>query len=58
MKILHETAYERLGVSHEVEPVMSLCFMSLIVIPDLKITARGLFDLKRFDFVPLEAEEA
>ena len=58
LKILHETAYERLGVSHEVEPVMSLCFMSLIVIPDLKITARGLFDLKRFDFVPLEAEEA
>jgi adenine deaminase len=57
LKVLHDTAYERLGVSREVEPVMTLCFMSLIVIPDLKITTRGVFDVKRFDFVPVEAEE-
>ena len=56
LKELHETAYERLGVSHEVEPVMTLCFMSLLVIPDLKITTRGLFDVKKFDFVPPEAD--
>jgi adenine deaminase len=56
LKTLHETAYERLGVSHEVEPVMTLCFMSLLVIPDLKITTRGLFDVKKFDFVPPEAD--
>lgn len=56
LKALHETAYERLGVSHEVEPVMTLCFMSLLVIPDLKITTRGLFDVKKFDFVPPEAD--
>ncbi len=57
LKVLHDTAYERLGVSHEVEPVMTLCFMSLIVIPELKISTRGVFDVKRFDFVPVEAEE-
>jgi adenine deaminase len=57
LKMLHDTAYERLGVSHEVEPVMTLCFMSLIVIPELKISTRGVFDVKRFDFVPVEAEE-
>ena len=35
---------------------MTLCFMSLLVIPDLKITTRGLFDVKKFDFVPPEAD--
>lgn len=58
LKDLHDTAYRDLGVSREVEPVMTLCFMSLIVIPDLKITDRGLFDMKSFRFVPLEVEEA
>ncbi len=56
LKVLHDTAYERLGVSQDVEPVMTLCFMSLIVIPELKITTRGVFDVTKFDFVPLEAE--
>ena len=56
LKILHDTAYERLGVSQEVEPVMTLCFMSLIVIPELKITTRGMFDVTKFDFVPAEAD--
>ena len=56
LKQLHETAHERLGISRDVEPVMTLCFMSLIVIPELKITTRGLFDVTRFDFVPLEAD--
>ncbi len=56
LKALHEAAHERLGISRDVEPVMTLCFMSLIVIPELKITTRGLFDVSKFDFVPLEAD--
>ncbi|MBR6219812.1 MAG: hypothetical protein IKQ80_04555 [Clostridia bacterium] len=56
LKALHDAAHERLGISMEVEPVMTLCFMSLIVIPELKITTRGLFDVSKFDFVPLEAD--
>ncbi len=58
LKVLHDTAYERLGVSHDVEPIMTLCFMSLIVIPELKISTRGLFDVASFDFVPIEEEQA
>ena len=54
---LHDAAFEKLGISGKVEPIMSLCFMSLIVIPDIKITARGLFDLEKFDFVPLEIDD-
>ena len=55
LKHLHDTAYERLGVSREMEPVMTLCFMSLLVIPELKISTRGLFDVSQFNFVSPEA---
>ena len=53
---LHEVAHQEMGIHRSVEPVMTLCFMSLIVIPEIKITDRGLFDVKKFDFISLEAE--
>jgi len=56
LKDLHETAIQRLGVSADIEPLMTLCFMSLIVIPELKISTCGLFDVRKFDFIPLEAD--
>jgi adenine deaminase len=34
-------------------PFMTLSFMALLVIPDLKIGDRGLFDVKKFEPVPL-----
>ncbi len=52
---IHEKAHEVLGIGGEVEPVMTLCFMSLAVIPELKLTDVGLFDVTKFDFIPLEA---
>lgn len=52
---LHEKAHAELGISANVEPVMTLTFMSLSVIPEIKLTARGLFDYAAFDFIPLEA---
>lgn len=51
---LHEKAHAELGISANVEPVMTLTFMSLPVIPELKLTARGLFDYATFGFIPLE----
>jgi adenine deaminase len=42
-----------LGVTIE-SPFMSLSFLSLSVIPALKITDRGLVDVDRFEIVPLE----
>ena len=51
---LHETASE-LGISGDVDPLMTLCFMALPVIPELKLTDMGLFDVNEFKFVPLEA---
>ncbi len=53
---LHEKAFTELGISSTVEPVMTLCFMSLAVIPELKLTDMGLFDVTTFSFIPVEAE--
>lgn len=37
-------------------PYMTLSFMALLVIPELKIGDRGLFDVRQFNSVPLIAE--
>lgn len=47
-------AFEVLGINRELDPIMTLCFMSLAVVPEIKLTDRGLFDVTKFDFVPLE----
>lgn len=54
LSALVEEAY-RMGVSRAVEPFMSLSFLALAVIPDLKITDRGLFDVKKFAFTEIDA---
>lgn len=36
------------------DPFMTLSFMALLVIPDLKLSDKGLFDVKNFTFVPLQ----
>jgi adenine deaminase len=56
LKALERKAVEELGVSREVDPLMTLCFMALTVIPELKITDMGLFDVGAFRFIPVEAE--
>jgi len=53
---LHEIAHKELGITSEIEPVMSLCFMSLMVIPEIKLTDMGLFDVVEFDFISVDAE--
>ncbi len=54
---IHEKAYAELGICGEVEPVMTLCFMSLIVIPEIKLTDTGLFDVTTFSFMPVQINE-
>ncbi|MDR1862610.1 MAG: hypothetical protein LBQ67_01690 [Treponema sp.] len=53
---LKETTVRELGINADLEPLMSLCFMSLLVIPELKISDRGLFDAGAFKFIDIEAE--
>lgn len=47
-----------MGVSRDLQPFMSLSFLALVVIPELKITDRGLFNVNKFCFTSLEADEA
>jgi adenine deaminase len=47
-------AVRALGVTFP-QPVQMLAFLSLSVIPSLKITDRGLVDVERFELVPLSA---
>jgi adenine deaminase len=48
-----EDATAGLGVSLQA-PFMSLSFLALSVVPELKLTDRGLVDTVRFELVPLE----
>ena len=41
------------GVKKEFDPFLTLAFMALPVIPELKITARGIFDYGKFNFIDL-----
>lgn len=50
-------ARERFGISPDSDAFMTLSFLALPVIPHLKLTARGLFDVGRFEFVPNDAGE-
>lgn len=55
LEILHDIAIKDLKVSKDVDPLMTLCFMALPVIPELKITDKGLFDVVKFEFIDIEA---
>lgn len=51
---IFELAHERLGVNPEIDAVMTLCFMSLPVIPKIKLLDSGLFDVETFSFMDVE----
>lgn len=51
-------AYERFGVTKESDAFMTLSFLALPVIPHLKLTTLGLFDVDSFKFVTADAREA
>ena len=46
------TSAHSIGCTLE-DPFMTMAFMSLPVIPELKVTDKGLFDTNKFDFVDI-----
>ncbi|MEW9081948.1 adenine deaminase [Caldanaerobacter subterraneus] len=48
---LLKIAYDKLKINPDIEPFMALSFMALPVIPKLRITDMGLFDVERFEFI-------
>lgn len=45
------------GITAGIEPFMTLVFLSLAVIPKLRLTDRGLVDVEKFELVPLEVAQ-
>nr|WP_267901265.1 adenine deaminase C-terminal domain-containing protein [Clostridium tagluense] len=50
---LNKIAMEQLGINENVNAFMTLAFMALPVIPKLKITDKGLFDVIKFELTSL-----
>ena len=51
-----QIAHEKLDVQDHIDPFMTLSFMALPVIPRLKLTDQGLFDVDSFTFIPISEE--
>lgn len=51
LKEMMDISYNILGVNKDIDPFMTLSFMGLPVIPKLKLTDMGLFDVSNFKFV-------
>lgn len=52
-----EIGYEDLNVDRNFDPFMTLAFLALPVIPDIKLTDEGLFDVRKFEFVDINVTE-
>lgn len=48
---------EKLNVNKKIDPFMTLAFMALPVIPKLKLTDMGLFDVENFNFIEVYNED-
>lgn len=53
---LYKIGYQMLGIHEQVDVIMTLCFMSLPVIPAIKLMDTGLFDVESFSFISIEAD--
>ncbi|MFA1818810.1 adenine deaminase [Virgibacillus oceani] len=49
-------ALEAIGFQEEFNPFITLSFMALPVIPEVKLTAKGLFDITALEHIPVSAE--
>jgi adenine deaminase len=54
---MYPLAINKLGVNEELDPFMTLSFLALPVIPELKLTDMGLFDTRSFSFTEVSVKE-
>lgn len=57
LKEMLHIAYDKLGVSEKIDPFMTLSFLALPVIPEVKVTDKGLFDVTKFDFMDVSVDK-
>ncbi len=58
LQSMHKTAFDILNINRGIDPFMTLSFLSLPVIPELKLTDMGLFDVKEFRFVDAAVKDS
>ncbi|MED5072661.1 adenine deaminase [Anoxybacillus geothermalis] len=50
-----DKALKAIGANGSFNPFITLSFLALPVIPELKLTDQGLFDVNKWEFIPVEA---
>lgn len=53
---LVDIAYNSLKVSKDIDPFLTLAFLALPVIPNIKLTDKGLFDVEKFEFIDMSCK--
>lgn len=56
LKRMIDISHKELNVNEDIDPFMTLAFMALPVIPKIKLTDMGLFDVEKFDFIETSVE--
>ena len=56
LKEMIHLSHNELNANENIDPFMTLAFMALPVIPKLKLTDMGLFDVEKFDFIDISQE--
>ncbi len=56
LQSMHKTAFETFHINKEIDPFMTLSFMALPVIPNIKLTDMGLFDVRNFKFINISPD--
>ncbi|MFS0654276.1 adenine deaminase [Bacillus sp. 179-C3.3 HS] len=56
LHVLHD-ALKETGFALDFNPFLTLSFLALPVIPDVKMTTKGLFDVKNFQHLPIQSEK-
>lgn len=56
LKEMLNIAYSKLNVNREIDPFMTLSFLALPVIPEIKLTDMGLFDVGKFKLTDINVD--
>ncbi|MCD5414749.1 MAG: adenine deaminase [Clostridiales bacterium] len=56
LKEMLNIAYSKLNVNREIDPFMTLSFLALPVIPEIKLTDMGLFDVGKFKLIDINVD--
>lgn len=56
IETLLSLAHHEFHINPDIQPLMTLAFMTLPVIPELKLTSNGLFDVQQFKPVPISVD--